>query len=182
MNLWLSWLSHYGLMLVFAGALIEGETIILLAGVLAHEGVLPFSWTVGTAAVGAFSGDQIWFRLGRRYGSDALTRFPRLVRYADKVRPWLKRKSDWIAASSRFVYGTRSVAPLLLGAHEYPGMRFALINSISASLWAFVVAGLGYLIGSGAEQLLGRIEHIEQLLLVLVIIMAGWWWYRHWRE
>jgi len=177
-NIWLSWLSHYGLILVFSGALIEGETIILLAGVLAHEGVLPFSWTVGVAAVGAFTGDQIWFRLGRRYGPDALTRFPRLARYADKVRPWLAKKSDWIAAGSRFVYGTRSVAPLLLGAHEYPGLRFVLINLVSASLWSLMVVGLGYLIGNGAERLMGRIEHIEQLLL-LVMIMLGWWWYRH---
>ncbi len=175
----LPYLSHYGLVIVFAGALLEGETVILLAGVLCHRGVLPLDWTVMVAAVGAFAGDQIWFHLGHRFGPVALTYFPRLAKHADEIRPWFDQKSDWIALGSRFIYGSRTVAPLLLGMHDYPATRFALINILSASLWAVAVVAAGYLIGAGAEQLFGRIEHIEQLLLAVFLIMLFRWWYRH---
>ncbi len=175
----LPYLSHYGFIFVFVGALLEGETVILLAGVFCHRGDLPYDWTVIAAALGAFAGDQSWFHLGRRYGQDVLSRFPRLTEQADKVKPWLQQKSDWIAAGSRFVYGTRTVAPMLLGMHDYSPVRFALINSVSASLWAIVGVSVGYLIGVGAEQLFGRIKHVEQLLLAIILVMLARWWYRH---
>jgi len=174
----LPYLSHYGLVIVFAGALVEGETITLLAGVLSHRGAFPFGWTVMTVALGAFTGDQIWFYLGRCYGQDVLSRFQRVARQVDRVRPWLEHNSDWIAVGSRFVYGTRIAAPMVLGMHGYPPARFAVINSISAGLWALTVVGAGYLVGAGAEQLFGRIKHTEQLILVVILLMLVRWWYR----
>ena len=175
----LPYLSQYGLFLVFAGALIEGETIIILSGVLCHQGLLPLEWTIITATLGAFTGDQVWFHLGHRYGNKLLDRFPRLAVHARKVRPWLEKKSDWIAAGSRFVYGTRTIAPILLGMHDYSGLRFVFINSISASLWAVMGIGVGYLAGAGAEQLFGQIKHVEQLFLVIILVILLRWWYRY---
>ncbi len=174
----LPYLTHYGLILVFAGALVEGETVVLLAGVLVHRGILPFEWTVVVAACGAFVGDQIWFHLGRRFGSVVLLRFPRLMKQADQVRPWIQQRADWIAGGSRFIYGTRTIAPLLLGRHEYPSLRFAWINSISASIWSLAIVTAGYVVGSGVDKLFGRVQHIEQLLLVIVLFMLLRWWYR----
>ncbi len=45
MNEWLPLISHYGLIVVFLGAIFEGETILVLAGVLAHQGILAFPWS-----------------------------------------------------------------------------------------------------------------------------------------
>jgi membrane protein DedA with SNARE-associated domain len=174
----LDFLSNWGLPLVYLGALLEGETVILIAGVLCHRGTLPLDWTVVVAALGAFSGDQFWFRLGRAKGSLVLDRYPRLAATAERIRPWVQDKADWIALGSRFIYGTRSASPLLLGIEGYPSLRFALFNGCSAILWALLGVGLGYLIGDGVERLLGPIEHIEQLLLAIVAVMAAWWWYR----
>ncbi len=174
----LPFLSHYGLIIVFLGALIEGETVIILSGVLCLHGTLPFYWTVAIAALGAFAGDQFWFYLGRRYGLKVLLHFPYLAKYADKVRPLLREKSDWIALSNRFVYGTRTIAPIMLGMEKYPINRFISINIFSASLWATLGVGAGYLVGTGVEKLFGKIEHIEQLLLAIVVIMIIWWYWR----
>jgi len=175
----LLFLSDYGFALVFFGALFEGETIIILAGILSHQSVLPFTWTVCAAAVGAFSGDQISFYIGRRYGSKVLIRFPRVEQLAASVRLQLTASADLVAFGCRFVYGTRIVVPMLLGANGYSPKRFALINLFSAVLWAITGVSAGYLVGSGAEKLLGRIEHLEQLLLAVLLAMLGWWWHRH---
>jgi len=174
--------SQYGLIIVFIGALLEGETVILLAGILCHRGVLPFEWTVVVAALGAFIGDQIWFYLGRGYGWRVITRFTNLAKHEDNVRRWLKRKSDVIAFGSRFVYGTRTVAPVLLGIYNYPALRFAIINSISASMWAAAGIGIGYMAGIGAEKIFGHIDYIEELILLVILIMLAWWWYQYRKE
>ncbi len=174
--------SQYGLIIVFIGALLEGETVILLAGILCHRAILPFEEAVIVAAIGAFTGDQIWFYLGRRYGRRVITRFTNLTKHEDTVRLWLKHKSDTIAFGSRFIYGTRTVAPVLLGIYDYPALRFAIINSISASVWAAAGIGIGYLLGTGAEKIFGHIDYIEELMLLVILIMLAWWWYRYRKE
>ncbi len=174
--------SQYGLIIVFIGALLEGETIILLAGILCHRAILPFDGAIVVAALGAFTGDQLWFYLGRRYGWRVITRFTNLAKHEDNVRLWLKKKSDAIAFGSRFVYGTRTVAPVLLGIYDYPALRFAIINSISASVWAIAGIGIGYMLGTGAEKIFGRIDYIEELMLLVILIMLVWWWYRYRKE
>ncbi len=176
---WIQFLSEYGEVLVFFGALFEGETIIVLAGVLSHQSVLPFAWTICAAATGAFTGDQLSFHIGRQYGSSVLTRFPRVAQQAQSVRPRIRERGDWIAFGCRFIYGTRIVTPILLGASGYSPQRFALINLVSAALWALAGVTAGYLVGTGAEKLLGRIEHLGQMLLVVLTAMLGWWWFRH---
>ncbi|MCP4406309.1 MAG: DedA family protein [Gammaproteobacteria bacterium] len=178
MSIWLAWLSQHGLILVFGGAALEGETVIVLAGMLTHQGVLPFTWTVYVAAMGAFMGDQVLFRLGRHYGQGTLNRFPRLAHHADRVEPWVQSRADWVAVSSRFVYGMRSVMQLMLGTYRYPAMRFLLINLFTALLWAIAGVSGGYLVGNGAEKLLGDIIRFEQFLLLAMIIILGGWWYR----
>jgi len=176
---WLLFIAHYGLVLVLLGAFFEGETIIVLAGILCHQGVLPLEWTMITAAFGAFMGDQTCFHLGRRYGTKLLSRFQRFAQQANKVQPWLTSKSDWLAFGCRFIYGARIVTPVLLAVHGYPAGRFALINLFSAALWAIAGVSIGFLIGTSAEKLLGRIMHIEQLLLAVLLVMLGFWWWRH---
>ena len=176
---WLLFLSDYGIALVFIGALFEGETIIILAGVLSHQSVLPFTWTVFAAAVGAFTGDQISFYIGRRYGSRIITRLPQSDQLLASIRLRLSANADWVAFGCRFVYGTRILAPMVLGANGYSPKRFALINLSGAVLWAIAGVSAGYLVGSGTEKLLGRIEHLEQLLLAVLLALLGWWWHRH---
>jgi len=171
-------LSQYGLLIVFIGACLEGETILLLAGVFSHRGVLPLEWVIMVGILGAFIGDQTCFYIGRKYGKAVLIRYPGLDKHANKVRPWLKQKSDWVAFGSRFIYGTRTIAPILLAINNYSPKRFAFINFISASLWAWIAVEAGYLIGLEAEKLFGRIVHVEQLVLVLILIFAAWHWYR----
>ena len=48
------------------GSVLEGETLLVLAGLAARRGYLSLQWVVVVAATGAFIGDQICFFVGRR--------------------------------------------------------------------------------------------------------------------
>jgi hypothetical protein len=54
-------IAQYGYAAAFLGPLFEGETVLLLAGYAAHRGYLDF------AGLGAVTGDQFFFWLGRRH-------------------------------------------------------------------------------------------------------------------
>ena len=57
--------------------LLMGETITLLGGVAAHQGLLKFPLVVMAVALGGMIGDQLLYLLGRRYGMKILQRiFP----------------------------------------------------------------------------------------------------------
>jgi len=174
-----SFLLDYGYGIVVLGALLEGETILIITGVLVHQGIFSFPLAVVVATVGAVVGDQGWFYLGRHSFQKIVKQFPRLGRLIDRVQPWLEHKADWIAAGSRFVYGTRIASPLLLGANGYPRSRFLVINILAGTLWVLLSISGGYLLGTTAQQLLGDFARLEWVVLGVVVGIFGW---RAWRK
>jgi len=58
-------IADYGYVALFAGTLLEGETVLILAGFAAHQGYLQLHWVIGIALLGGFLGDQFYFWLGR---------------------------------------------------------------------------------------------------------------------
>lgn len=71
------YVAQYGYAALIIGSLAEGETITLLGGVAAHQGVLKFPTVVLSVALGGMIGDQLLYLLGRRFGGKILQRFSR---------------------------------------------------------------------------------------------------------
>ena len=71
-------IQQYGYAAVFVGSVLEGETMLVLAGLAAHRGYLSLQWVIAIAVAGAFVGDQICFLTGRFLGRTVLARWPRL--------------------------------------------------------------------------------------------------------
>jgi membrane protein DedA with SNARE-associated domain len=81
-------IQQYGYMAVFVGSVLEGETLLLLAGLAAHRGYLRLEWIIVVAAAGAFLGDQICFLGGRLFGRPMLARWPRWRRRSRVLKRW----------------------------------------------------------------------------------------------
>lgn len=165
-------IETHGYWVLALGCLLEGETVLVLAGFAAHRGHLDPLAVVGIAALAGFSGDQFYFWLGRRHGAAVLARWPSVARQADRVHRLLERFHAAVIIGVRFAYGLRVAGPLLIGTTPLPAWRFALFNTAGALLWAGLIAGLGWLFGSAAEAVLGQIRHIEGWLL-LGLLAAG---------
>ncbi|MDO8023665.1 DedA family protein, partial [Enterococcus faecium] len=59
-------ISQYGYAALIVGSMAEGETITLLGGVAAHQGLLKFPLVVIAGALGGMIGDQLLYLVGRR--------------------------------------------------------------------------------------------------------------------
>lgn len=169
-------LSEHGYWVLALGALLEGETVLALAGFAAHQGYLSFPAVVAVAAAAGFAGDQICFWLGRRHGARVLARFPSVAAQADRTHRLIERYHEWLIVGVRFAYGLRIAGPILIGTSGVVGWRFALFNAIGALIWAPLIAGFGWVFGAAVERVLGNIREIELVLAaVLVAIGAALW-------
>jgi membrane protein DedA with SNARE-associated domain len=164
--------ENYGLVAVFVGALLEGETVLLLAAASAHFGLLDLREVLAIAAIGAFIGDNVFFLIGRHYGPRLLARVPWLATAVPRVDALLARWR-WLAVIAlRFMYGLRMAGPMVIGAGRMPEWEFALANALGAVLWAGLIGGIGYAAGHAVETMLARVAGGEKIALA-VVVAAG---------
>jgi membrane-associated protein len=130
--------------------LVPSEAAAVAAGVLAGAGELDITLVVAAAAVGAFSGDNASYSVGRLtrsllHGRMSGRRFGRAREAVDD------RGAYWVIAG-RFVPGGRTAVTLAAGVVPMPWPRFARAAAAAALLWATFAAGLGYLGGRTFEE------------------------------
>ena len=163
-------IARFGYLAVLAGTFFEGETVPVLAGFAANQGLLRLDLVMLCAFAGSFCGDQLWFWVGRRYGKKWLAKHPKSAAAADKVGRLLDRWGDWFVLSFRFLYGLRAVSPVAIGLSSISALRFAVLNLISAAVWAVAVGSLGYAFGQAIEGMMGRLKVWEHRILAAAAI------------
>jgi membrane protein DedA with SNARE-associated domain len=176
-------ISSHGYWVLALGALLEGETVLALAGFAAHRGYLSFPVVVAVAAAAGFCGDTFYFWLGRRHGDDVLARFPSLARRADRIQRLIERYHEGVIVGVRFAYGLRIAGPILIGTSNVAAWRFVAFNALGALIWATLIAGLGWVFGEAIQRALGELRHIEMwLFTALIAIGTGLWLVRRGRS
>jgi membrane protein DedA with SNARE-associated domain len=166
-------IRSYGYWALLVGTFFEGETILMLGGLAAQLGYLDLPWVMAVAFVGSFSGDQLYFFVGRVKGQDLLSKHPAWQDRAEKVHHFLKRYHDLIMLGFRFVYGIRIMTPFVLAMnHRIKTGRFVVFNAIGAVLWSVAVSAGGFLFGRALEGVLKDIRRY-QIEIILFVIAAG---------
>lgn len=177
-----AWVAQYGYAFVFFGALVEGESVLLVAGWAAHRGLLDLQVLMVVAWAASTLGDQLFFYLGRRHGRALLARLPRLAARVERARPMLSRHPNAAILGVRFIYGLRTAGPVALGLMGVPRWRFALLNLLSAAVWSVLFCLLGYQFGHALHWLMSDLRALEEgliaALLVLALAWASWRWLR----
>ena len=176
-------IATYGYAAIALGTFLEGETILVIRGFLAHRGYLGLPGVMAAAFVGTFAGDQLFFFLGRRGGLNALEKRPLWKARSVRVFQLLREHQLAIILGFRFVYGFRTVTPFLIGASGVPVLRFLPLNAAGGAIWALVIGGLGYLVGQTLEVLLGELKRFEiAILLGMALVGTALWFVRWFRK
>ena len=180
-SLW-QFVTQYGYWAVVLGGLVEGETLLMLAGFAARLGHLNLPTVM---ALGAFMGalsDIGLFGLGRWRGVQLLGRWPQVLAYRERLNRLVARWGILVVILMRFMYGMRWAGPVLLGMSNMPWPRFVLFNLVGAALWGYLAAGAGWMFGYAAQALLADAQEVQGwllgTLLALVLAFAAW---RSWR-
>lgn len=161
-ELLVAWLKEYGYIILFFWSILEGELGLIMGGILTHTGDLQYFLTVFIAGLGGFTGDQIYFYIGR-FNKNFINRKLHTQRRKFAIAHLLLKKYGWpIIFIQRYMYGLRTVIPMSIGITKYSAKKFAVINLLSAWVWAAVTVTPAYFFG-------------EQLLTALAYAKAHWY-------
>lgn len=147
---------------------LPSESVLITLAVSAHSTGVPWLWLVLIAgALGAWSGDQIAYQIGRAIGTERVPflrsdRGRRIVARAERL---LTRRGASFILAARYVPIGRVAVNMTAGAVDYPRRRFMIIAAIASVMWSLYSAGIGIL----AAAWLGH----EPLLAIGVGIVFG---------
>jgi membrane protein DedA with SNARE-associated domain len=172
-------IARYGLLAVFVGAGVEGETAVVTGGFLAHQHLLPLGGVMIAACAGSMAADQALFFIGRHYRER-----PRVRAIASRpqfAKAWtmLERYPRRFIFLFRFLYGLRTISPIALGTSSVPAVIFLLLNLLAAIVWSIGATAIGYVFGHGIELIFGRLRHIEHVAaavgaLIAIALVTTW--------
>ena len=169
-------IKNYGYLAILIGTFLEGETILILGGFAAHMGFLELPWVIASAIAGSFSGDQLYYYIGRHFGRKIIAKRLSWQVGAQKVYKHLHRHQNLLILSFRFFYGLRNVTPFAVGAAHISRVRFFSLNLIGAIVWAFAFAYAGYLFGEAFRLLLDDFKRYEMYVLLGLMLIGLMIW------
>jgi membrane protein DedA with SNARE-associated domain len=158
------------------GIPVPGETMLLTASVYAgttHR--LSPLLVVAAAATGAIVGDNIGFLVGREGGYRLLHRYGKYVRLDERKL----RLGEYLFQAhggkmvfwGRFLPVLRIWAAFLAGANRMLWRRFLVWNAAGGVVWASVMGGAAYTLGSTMLRL-GGVITIASIVFAM-LLMAG---------
>jgi phosphatidylglycerol lysyltransferase len=170
-------LLRYGYALLFAGVLVEGEVVLLVAAILARRGVFAWPAVVLVAVAANTLADLAYFGLARRRGRGWLeARYGAHPRFR-KLLDLVGRHGPLLLLASRFAYGLRIAIPAACGALGMGAAAFLATDLMAGLVWAATITALGYSVGGAVEPVLARLQGYEMAaaagLLVAVAVGAS---------
>ena len=187
-------LGHWGYLAIFLivalecqaglGLVMPGESLVLLGGFFAEQGVFELPFLIMVISLAAIVGDSIGFQLGRMLGRGWLMqhgeRFGLRQEHLDRVDGFFVKHGGKAVFSSHFLHLLRSLMPFVAGSHRMAYLKFLSFNAAGCIAWASIFAVLGYLVGQSwriAAKWIGRASEIVGGMLVLVILLVLLWRY-----
>ncbi len=168
-------LNDYGYLALFIGTFLEGETILVLAGIAAAHDFLDLKTVIIVAFIGSYCGDQLWYFLGRYYGITLLQKRPKWQKSADKALIYFRKNPDLWVLTFRFMYGLRTIMPVAIGISGYSPKRYIILNGIGAIIWSIVLGSTSYYFGT---IVLSYLKDYELIFLGAIVALALFLWIR----
>ena len=170
-------LHEYGYWAILIWTFLEGETVVIIACILAQKGLMDPKLIALCAFGGSCTSDQLMFLLGKYKGRAVLERFPRFARNADRVEELIHKYETPLILGFRFVYGVRNVTPIMLGVNRVNHLKFLLLNLVGAGAWALSFTYGGFFFGVLFEEYMSEASHIAFYVLAAAAVIAGLAWY-----
>jgi membrane protein DedA with SNARE-associated domain len=185
-------LEHWGYVIVFLIVLLEcqvflglfmpGESMVMVAGFLAGQGILDIRLLIGVTAAAAVVGDSIGYEFGRLLGRDWLRRhgatFWLRPERLDRMDIFFARHGGLSVLFAHFLHVGRALMPFLAGASRLPYLRFLVYNATGCFLWATIFSLVGYLFGQNwhlVERWIGRASIFAGIVLGMVLAVIWLW-------
>jgi membrane protein DedA with SNARE-associated domain len=164
----------FGESALLLGMFLPGETMLLVAGLLASRGVLSLWWLIPIAVIAAIAGDSLGFEIGRRFGPRIRT--SRVGRRVGERR-WLRadafldQHGGRAVLIARLTAVLRALTPTIAGMSGMRYRTFWVWNAIGGIVWGGGCVLLGWAFGT-ALSTVGHYLTWAPLALVATLVLV----------
>jgi membrane protein DedA with SNARE-associated domain/membrane-associated phospholipid phosphatase len=161
----------------FVGLVVPGETVMLLGGAVAGQGVINVYLLIAIAWFAAWAGDTTSFFIGRRLGRDFVLRngprFGISHERFEKVEDYFSRHGGKTIFIGRFVGVVRALAPFIAGSSGMRYGAFVPYSILGTGIWAPAHILLGYFFSRSIDTAAEYAGRGVFLLGTLIVVTVG---------
>ena len=169
-------LSTYGYIALFLYSLGGGFFGLIAAGALSYLGKMDISISIGVAAAANYLGDMLLFYMAR-YNRQMIMPYMRNHRRKLALSHLLVKKyGDFAVFIQKFIYGVKTLVPIVMGLSKYPFFRFGLLNLPASLIFALFFGLLSYYGGATIVEFAGHIKNNPWILPLILIFLGGTLW------
>ncbi|MBV9455646.1 MAG: DedA family protein [Rubrobacter sp.] len=165
----------FGVMLESIGIPIPGETILIVAGFLVHQGTLNLTTTIVLGIFATILGNQIGYWAGLKGGRPFVVRWGYYVGITPerlaRVEGFFVRHGGKSVFLARFVPWLRAFGALVAGIGHMHRRSFFFYNILAGAVWATASVIGGYLFGKSLGLLETWIGPGSVLLVIVLIFL-----------
>ncbi len=181
----ITWASVIGvLIVVFAetgllvGFFLPGDSLLLTAGLLTHQGVLDINIHVFVVLlfIAAFLGNNTGYLFGRHVGRRLFQRKESPIFHKanlEKAEEFYEKYGPRAVILACFVPFARTFVPILSGITKMPHGKFMAYNTVGILFWAVGLTYLGYYAGAWLESRGIDVDHYLLPFIAIIILISA---------
>lgn len=185
------WILHYGIVVVFASALIDRSglpipsfPVLLVAGALSRSGGPGAPAVIGAAALGVIIADLAWYTAATRLGGRVLGFLCRFTLSSDscvrQTQDIFARFGAWSLLFAKFVPGLGYISVAMSGITRVRLYIFIAADSVGATLFVSLPVILGRIFHNAIDTVLARLTQLGEfggaiVASLLLMYVAGRW-------
>lgn len=169
-------LATYGYIGLFLYSLGGGFVAIVAAGVMSFMGKMDLTLSITIAFIANALGDFLLFYMARYQKSMMMEGLKKHRRKLALAHIMMKKNGSWIILIQKFVYGIKTLIPIAIGLTKYEFKKFAVLNILSAGVWALIF-GLGsYYSGGFLMNIAEGITKKPWIAPIILVVFGGALW------
>ena len=161
------------------GIPVPGETALIAAALLAHDGQMDIVPLVAIAAAAAIIGDNVGFAIGRHGGRRLFLRpgpfYERRLKVIEYGEPFFEKHGPKAVFLGRWVSGLRIASAWLAGMNKMSWPTFLFWNALGGICWAVGIGFAVYALGGVAEKVITVAGPIAAGVTVVAIVAFVVW-------
>jgi membrane protein DedA with SNARE-associated domain len=163
-------IRDWGYIALFLYSFGGGFVGLVIAGIFSATGELNIFIAMIVAGISNFLGDTFLFymaKTNKHYAKDILQKYRRKI----ALTRLLIRKYGWGSIIlQKYVYGIKTLIPLVIGLTNYSFVKFTIFNLIGTVIWALVVGYLSYYMG---EVVLNTATEYKNYVIAGVLVVVA---------
>jgi len=171
------YLTIYQIPAIFIGAFFFGEAVILVAALLAQQGMWEFSTVFFVSLIATVLSDSLCFWFGHVF----FFKKKWFLKYEEKYKTSIKFLDEKVKEKPylsllviKFLYGTRLLTIIYLAVRQMKFVKFFLFDTLGTVVWLAVMLLIGWLAGNG----IGNIFLVGRFSKILLALIVGFFVYQ----